>query len=141
MTTSRRSRQANPEAQLLFPPSVADDFWDHESILRACRDRHIGHLIKAYRHHPAHGPKPFSQELVGNWFRLTQTQLSKIEGRRYAAHQNCRCWSQSRSVSYGNSSTCRSGQRRLLTPRSLIGQPLPMNTAVPIGWRPPSRFW
>jgi tetratricopeptide (TPR) repeat protein/transcriptional regulator with XRE-family HTH domain len=40
---------------------------------------HIGQVIRAYRHHPHHGPRPLSQELVASWLRLTQTQLSRAE--------------------------------------------------------------
>ena len=40
---------------------------------------HIGQVIRAYRHHPFHGSRPLSQELVAGWLGLTQTQLSRIE--------------------------------------------------------------
>ena len=41
---------------------------------------HIGQVIRAYRYHPGHGPRPLSQELVGGWLGLTQAQLSRVEG-------------------------------------------------------------
>jgi hypothetical protein len=41
---------------------------------------HIGQVIRAYRHHPHHGPRPLPQELVGGWLGLTQAQLSRVEG-------------------------------------------------------------
>jgi tetratricopeptide (TPR) repeat protein len=40
---------------------------------------HIGQVIRAYRHHPHHGARPLSQELVASWLQLTQTQLSRAE--------------------------------------------------------------
>ena len=40
---------------------------------------HVGQVIRAYRHHPHHGQRPLSQDLVASWLRLTQTQLSRIE--------------------------------------------------------------
>ena len=40
---------------------------------------HMGQVIRAYRHHPHHGVRPLSQELVASWLQLTQTQLSRAE--------------------------------------------------------------
>ena len=40
---------------------------------------HMGQVIRAYRHHPHHGSRPLSQELVASWLQLTQTQLSRAE--------------------------------------------------------------
>ena len=79
MSHSRRPRQAMPDRRLLSPPVVPDDFWDHEAIQTACQQRHMGQLVRAYRHHSAHGSRPLSQERVASWFNLSQTQLSKIE--------------------------------------------------------------
>jgi transcriptional regulator with XRE-family HTH domain len=42
---------------------------------------HMGRVIDAYRHHPWHG-QVLRQSVVGNWFGLTQTQLSRIESGR-----------------------------------------------------------
>jgi len=40
---------------------------------------HIGKVIRAYRHHPHHGRRPLSQEVVGGWLDLSQAQLSRLE--------------------------------------------------------------
>jgi transcriptional regulator with XRE-family HTH domain len=42
---------------------------------------HMGRVIREYRHHPWHG-QVLKQSVVGNWFGLTQTQLSRIENGR-----------------------------------------------------------
>jgi hypothetical protein len=42
---------------------------------------HMGRVIHVYRHHPWHG-QVLKQSVVGNWFGLTQTQLSRIENGR-----------------------------------------------------------
>jgi hypothetical protein len=42
---------------------------------------HMGRVIREYRHHPWHG-QVLRQSVVGNWFGLTQTQLSRIENGR-----------------------------------------------------------
>jgi len=61
------------------PPDVPAGFWDTELIREAADAWHIGGVIRAYRHHPHHGRRPLSQELVAGWLQLTQTQLSRIE--------------------------------------------------------------
>jgi transcriptional regulator with XRE-family HTH domain/tetratricopeptide (TPR) repeat protein len=45
----------------------------------ALRNRHIGHLIRAYRRYAQHDGQPLSQERVAEWLDLTQPQLSRIE--------------------------------------------------------------
>src|SRR5437016_5106540 len=42
---------------------------------------HMGRVIYAYRHHPWH-KQALNQSVVGKWFGLTQTQLSRIENGR-----------------------------------------------------------
>jgi transcriptional regulator with XRE-family HTH domain len=42
---------------------------------------HMGRVIFAYRHHPWH-QQVLKQSVVGSWFGLTQTQLSRIENGR-----------------------------------------------------------
>jgi transcriptional regulator with XRE-family HTH domain len=54
-------------------------FWRHDVILEAVAERHLGRLIRAYRHHPNHGRRPLPQELVAAWLGLSQGQLSRIE--------------------------------------------------------------
>src|SRR6266851_855582 len=63
---------------LLRPPVVPSEFWDTDQMRDALETWHIGRVIFAYRTHPYHG-RPLSQEIVGNWLGLTQTQLSRIE--------------------------------------------------------------
>ncbi|WP_106258414.1 helix-turn-helix domain-containing protein [Actinomadura rubrobrunea] len=71
--------QARARDRFHAPPEVPPDFWQAEPLRKALEDWHIGHAIRAYRHHPFHGHKPLSQELVGHWLGMTQTQLSRIE--------------------------------------------------------------
>ena len=61
------------------PPDLPASFWEVSLMREALASWHIGQVIRAYRHHPHHGPRPLSQELVASWLRLTQTQLSRAE--------------------------------------------------------------
>src|SRR5580658_10039404 len=61
------------------PPVLTADFWTGGVIAEALHSWHIGQVIRAYRHHPSHGVRSLSQELVAGWLGLTQTQLSRIE--------------------------------------------------------------
>ncbi|MBT2233940.1 helix-turn-helix domain-containing protein [Nonomuraea sp. NEAU-A123] len=54
------------------------DFWADNALQQAFATRHIGRVIRAYRHHPSHG-RPLSQERVAGWLRLSQAQLSRVE--------------------------------------------------------------
>lgn len=63
----------------LSPPTLTADFWASDVIAEALHSWHIGQVIRAYRHHPFHGLRPLSQELVAGWLGVTQTQLSRIE--------------------------------------------------------------
>jgi transcriptional regulator with XRE-family HTH domain len=64
--------------RLLRPPTLPREFWDTDQMRDALATWHMGHVIYAYRTHPYHG-QPLPQTIVGNWFCLTQTQLSRIE--------------------------------------------------------------
>lgn len=64
---------------LLGPPDLPVGFWATTMMADAFASWHIGQVIRAYRHHPFHGPRPLSQELVAGWLGLTQTQLSRLE--------------------------------------------------------------
>lgn len=55
------------------------DFWLHESFGLALSDRHMGQVVRVYRHHPVHGRRPLPQSEVGAWCGITQAQLSRIE--------------------------------------------------------------
>ncbi|WP_229706134.1 helix-turn-helix domain-containing protein [Micromonospora sonchi] len=54
-------------------------FWDHEPVRRALAERHLGRVIRAYRHHPYHGRAALPQAVVAEWLGITQPQLSRIE--------------------------------------------------------------
>jgi predicted kinase/transcriptional regulator with XRE-family HTH domain len=60
------------------PPEVDRAFWDAPEIRKAARERNMGRLLAAYRHHPHHGI-PVPQEAVGFWANLTQSQISRYE--------------------------------------------------------------
>jgi hypothetical protein len=62
-----------------YPPIVPLDFWETDQLKDALASWHMGRIVRAYRHHPYHGPRPLAQELVGNWLGITQAQLSRIE--------------------------------------------------------------
>jgi hypothetical protein len=59
------------------PPVVPREFWDAPEMRNALATWHMGRVIDAYRYHPWHG-QVLKQSVVGNWFGLTQTQLSRI---------------------------------------------------------------
>lgn len=61
------------------PDALPPDFWTTGPVSDALGSWHMGQVIRAYRHHPCHGSRPLSQELVAGWLGLTQTQLSRIE--------------------------------------------------------------
>jgi tetratricopeptide (TPR) repeat protein len=71
-------RKAHDLAQA--PPPVPPSFWNAALMREALGSWHLGQVIRAYRHHPFHGPRPLSQEVVAGWLNMTQTQLSRIEG-------------------------------------------------------------
>ena len=77
--TQCASCQQQAAGLALGPPDVGPGFWDTSLMREALGSWHIGQVIRAYRHHPHHGQRPLSQELVAGWLRLTQTQLSRIE--------------------------------------------------------------
>jgi hypothetical protein len=66
---------------LIEPPMVPREFWNAPEMRHALATWHMGRVIDAYRHHPWHG-QAIPQSVVGNWFGLTQTQLSRIENGR-----------------------------------------------------------
>ncbi len=77
--TQCASCQQQAAGLALGPPDVGPGFWGTSLMREALGSWHIGQVIRAYRHHPHHGQRPLSQELVAGWLRLTQTQLSRIE--------------------------------------------------------------
>jgi transcriptional regulator with XRE-family HTH domain len=65
----------------LNPPDVPREFWNTTDMRSALDSWHIGRVIFAYRTHPWHG-RQLSQDVVGGWLDLTQSQLSRIESGR-----------------------------------------------------------
>jgi transcriptional regulator with XRE-family HTH domain len=63
------------------PPVVPAEFWADEEMRDALDTWHMGRVLFAYRNHPWHG-QALKQSVVGGWFGLTQTQLSRIENGR-----------------------------------------------------------
>lgn len=70
---------ANRYGATTTAPDVPADFWDEPGMSAALRARHIGHVIRAWRNHPAHGRNPFPQQQVAEWLGITQGHLSRIE--------------------------------------------------------------
>ncbi|MFJ1455283.1 helix-turn-helix domain-containing protein [Nocardia sp. N2S4-5] len=60
--------------------SAAD--WRTADVRTALRSKDIGAVIRAWRHHPAHGPRPVPQTDLARWLDITQGQLSRIENGR-----------------------------------------------------------
>lgn len=71
--------QAAERDQLTTPPTVPESFWNHEPVRQALTERHLGKVVRAYRHHPYHGRLPLSQEIVARWLGINQAQLSRAE--------------------------------------------------------------
>jgi hypothetical protein len=61
------------------PPDVPAEFWETPELQSAFGEWHIGQVIRAYRTHEFHGPKPLAQDVVAGWLHLTQAQISRIE--------------------------------------------------------------
>ncbi|MFI2708846.1 helix-turn-helix domain-containing protein [Micromonospora sp. NPDC018662] len=71
--------QAAERERLSAPPPVPGPFWEHEPVRLALAGRHLGRVIRAYRHHPYHGRTPLPQSAVAAWLGITQAQLSRVE--------------------------------------------------------------
>ncbi len=65
--------------ELLSPPAVPAEFWQHPIMRDALGNRHMGHVVRAFRLHPFHGRQVISQRTVTEWVGLTQAQLSRLE--------------------------------------------------------------
>ncbi len=65
------------------PPELPADFWKTPAFRDAFNAQHMGHVARAYRRHPLnvanYGRDGIPQELLGDWLRLTQAQVSRIE--------------------------------------------------------------
>jgi transcriptional regulator with XRE-family HTH domain len=68
---------------LISPPHVPCEFWDDGELRDAlARERHIGHAVCRYRHHPHHGRAPIPVATAARWLGVSQAQLSRIEADR-----------------------------------------------------------
>jgi hypothetical protein len=65
--------------RLSAPPEVPASFWSHPPLRAALAERHLGRVIRAYRHHPYHGRAALPQVVVAGWLGITQAQLSRVE--------------------------------------------------------------
>ncbi len=72
--------------RIVAAPDVPPSFWSHEPLRHALADRHLGRVVRAYRHHPYHGRQPLPQATVAGWFGITQAQLSRIENGPAVVH-------------------------------------------------------
>ncbi|OKJ44688.1 DNA-binding protein [Micromonospora sp. TSRI0369] len=72
--------------RIVAAPDVPPSFWSHGPLLQALADRHLGRVVRAYRHHPYHGRQPLPQATVAGWFGMTQAQLSRIENGPAVVH-------------------------------------------------------
>ncbi|MBQ1027480.1 helix-turn-helix domain-containing protein [Micromonospora sp. C95] len=71
--------QAAERDRLSAPPEVPASFWSHPPLRAALAERHLGRVIRAYRHHPYHGRAALPQAVVAAWLGITQAQLSRVE--------------------------------------------------------------
>ncbi|GAB3849925.1 hypothetical protein GCM10029963_35280 [Micromonospora andamanensis] len=71
--------QAAERDRLSTPPEVPASFWSHPPLRAALAERHLGRVIRAYRHHPYHGRAALPQAVVASWLGITQAQLSRVE--------------------------------------------------------------
>ncbi|MBL6275187.1 helix-turn-helix domain-containing protein [Micromonospora fiedleri] len=78
--------QAAERDRLSMPPEVPASFWSHPPMRAALVERHLGRVIRAYRHHPYHGRAALPQAVVAGWLGVTQAQLSRIENGPPLAH-------------------------------------------------------
>ncbi|WP_052744985.1 helix-turn-helix domain-containing protein [Micromonospora sp. HK10] len=58
---------------------MPESFWSHPPLRAALAERHLGRVIRAYRHHPYHGRAALPQAVVASWLGITQAQLSRVE--------------------------------------------------------------
>lgn len=77
--------ESTTRALIAEPPRVPPQFWDHQTMKAALASRHMGCVIRAYRHHPLHG-RTLPQEAVAAWTGITQVQVSRIENGHPIVH-------------------------------------------------------
>lgn len=71
--------QAADRSQPALPPVVPPEFWETDDMQAALRSRHMGKVIRAYRHHIHHGHGGLSQEDVARWVGSSQGKISRLE--------------------------------------------------------------
>ncbi|MFF5174168.1 helix-turn-helix domain-containing protein [Micromonospora sp. NPDC000089] len=71
---------------MVTPPEPPLTFWAHEPLRQALAERHLGRVVRAYRHHPYHGTQPLPQRTVAGWLGVTQAQLSRMENGSPVVH-------------------------------------------------------
>lgn len=68
------------------PPRLPAAEWRTRVMRTALASRDMATVLRAYRHHPAHGGRPIPQAEVARWLGITQGQLSRIENGRNRIH-------------------------------------------------------
>lgn len=63
-------------------PQLCAADWRTEEMRNALRNKSIGAIFHAWRHHRAHGLHPIPQTQLARWVGITQGQLSRIENGR-----------------------------------------------------------
>jgi transcriptional regulator with XRE-family HTH domain len=63
-------------------PVMKMDFWRTDQMPEALASKEMSLVVRAYRHHPAHGRRPLPQVDMARWLGITQGQLSRIESGR-----------------------------------------------------------
>jgi tetratricopeptide (TPR) repeat protein len=71
--------QSADRGELPTSPVVPPEFWHDSELQAALAERHMGQVIRAYRHHLHHGRQALAQDDVASWAGLSQGQLSRIE--------------------------------------------------------------
>jgi len=70
------------------PPAIPSSIWRDKPIAEALKSRHIGKVLRAYRHHPIHGSRPLPQDNLASLLNITQPQLSRTENGPPLLHLN-----------------------------------------------------
>jgi hypothetical protein len=63
--------QVKARDRFITPPTVPADFWSTEPLRTALNSWHMGQVVRAYRHHPHHGPRALPQDIVARWLNIT----------------------------------------------------------------------
>ncbi|WP_024804222.1 helix-turn-helix transcriptional regulator [Nocardia sp. BMG51109] len=63
-------------------PQLPPAAWRSDEMRKALHGKDIGAVMRAWRHHEAHGPRPIPQTELADSLGITQGQLSRIENGR-----------------------------------------------------------